>query len=79
MMEMAINQEKAAAENLWALVTLTVQAGAAGNNLTDVRRANIIIAQRQALFMARKNLIFVKYLVIDGFAVAHDASPWTIY
>ena len=53
MMEMAINQEKAAAENLWALVTLTVQAGAAGNNLTDVRRANIIIAQRQALFMAR--------------------------
>ena len=72
-MEMAINQEKAAAENLRALVTLTVQAGAGGNNLTEARRASIIISQRQALFMSRKNLIFVKYFVTDGLAVAHDA------
>ena len=72
-MEMAINQEKVAAENLRTLVSLTVQAGAGGNNLTEARRAEIIIAQRQALFIARRNLIFVKYFVTDGLAVAHDA------
>ena len=49
LLSLAVDNERAAAESLRTLAAITVQDGAAGQNLTDQRKNQLLIKARQVL------------------------------
>ena len=54
MLQHAVDEERRCAELLRTVSALTVQANAAGENLTAARRNALLVSLRQALFDARE-------------------------
>ena len=54
MLQHAVDEERRCAELLRTVSALTIQANAAGENLTAARRTALLVSLRQALFDARK-------------------------
>ena len=73
LLQHAVDAERTCAEHLRTVSALTVQANAAGNNLTAGRRTALLVSLRQALFNARNALIYTKLVATDSFSVAFTA------
>ena len=73
LLQYAVDNERSCAEHLRTVSALTVQADAAGANLTVERRTALLVSLRQALFNAKNALIFTKLITTDGFHVAYNA------
>ena len=73
LLQHAVDMERSCAENLRTVSALTVQAAAAGANLTAERRTALLVSHRQNLFNARNNLIYTKLVTTDSFATAFAA------
>jgi len=72
LLEMAIETEKAVAERVRTISTLTVHVGAVEPNLTAARRTALLVTLRQDLFNSRKMFLFAKILASDGFDAAYE-------
>ena len=60
LLEQAVKMERDATEVLRSIHVITVTPQAAGQDLTAARKTAMLVRQRQALFAARQNFIFIK-------------------
>lgn len=72
LLQYAVDSERNAAENVRAMANVTVQADAAGLNLTADKRNSCLISLRKGLFIARETLIFAKLISTDSLATAFE-------
>ena len=74
LLQLAVDEEICAAEALRGFSQLTVTAGAKDNDLTVVRKAQILSKLRESLFKSRKMTLFARVAAMDGFQAAANVS-----
>ena len=74
LLQLAVDSEICAADALRGVNQLTVTAGSKDNDLTVVRKGAMLVKMREALFKARKMVLFARVAANDGFQAASNVS-----
>ena len=74
LLQLAVDSEICVSDGLRSVSQLTVTAAAKDNDLTVVRKGTMLAKSREALFKARKMVLYARVAANDGFQAASNVS-----